>query len=390
MSQPPALPDGDPATAARRVVVLVQGSSKGLQGVKYGSAFAALRRHLPQVEFWDVDIWGWRRALCMARAFRPDTRIWRETFYSHPATFDAYGKAFAAKVRQQGAPVDCFVTFGLKFDAARHSGGAPVITYTDYTTALTARLANRLRHPLDGALSARRIAQEQRAMEGLAAICVRSRFVADAITGDYGIAPDRIEVVGGGSNLPLPPAAADRNPPDRPVRFLFVGKSFLRKGGDIVLDAFRRLRARQPFAELVMVTADAPPDLPQGVTVHAAPDPALFASLFRSSDAFVIASRFETWGDVLIEAMSQGLPCLCPDQPPLDEIVEEGVTGRLFPPGDSAALARAMEDLCTDAPLRRRLGDAGLARATTRFDWDIVAGKIARTVARTISARDTA
>lgn len=371
--------------AGRRVVVLVQGNSKGLQGVKYRAAFEALRDYIPHLELWDIDVTGWRRALCLLRVFRFGLRRWRETFYSHPLTFDAYGRSFARKARAARVPVDAFVTFGVKFDAGLHAGGVPVVAFTDYTTALTARHAMRFRHPLDGAVSERRIAQERRALERMVAICTRSRFVADAIVTDYGIDPARLAVIGGGSNLNLAPRRPALRPEGAPIRFLFVGKAFLRKGGDVVLAAFGRLRESHAGAELALVTADAPREVPAGVTVYAAPDRDTFTGLFRRSDVFVLASRFETWGDVLIEAMSQGMPCICPDLPPLDEVVRDGEAGFLFRPGDVDDLARVMGLFCDDPSRRDRMGRAAFETVQSGFDWAVVCGKLARIVAAGIA-----
>lgn len=367
----------------KRVIVLVQGNSKGLQGVKYRAAFEALKAYVPALELWDIDVTGWRRTMCIARSFKVDRTRWRETFYSHPVTFDAYGAAFARRLRRRKEPVDAFVTFGVKFDAARYSCGVPVMSYTDYTTALTERNASGFRHPLKGALSKRRIAQERAAMAGLSAICTRSQYVADAIVRDYGIDGDRVTVVGGGSNLALAPKPP-KIPEDESVRFLFVGKAFARKGGDIALAAFDQLRVHFPTAELSLVTKGAPETLPSGVRVYSAPSSDTYADLFRTSNVFVLASRFETWGDVMIEAMSQGMPCICPDRRPLDEVVEDGVNGRLFRPEDSESLCRAMEELCADPALRRHMARNAFETSQTRLNWQVVGGKLAAVVERII------
>ncbi|HZT79091.1 MAG TPA: glycosyltransferase [Gemmataceae bacterium] len=68
-----------------------------------------------------------------------------------------------------------------------------------------------------------------------------------------------------------------------------------------------------------------------------------------------------------LEAMAAGRPVVATTLPELTELVSEGETGFLVPPGDKAALARQTRRLLDDAELRRRMGEAGRRRAAERF-----------------------
>ena len=89
---------------------------------------------------------------------------------------------------------------------------------------------------------------------------------------------------------------------------------------------------------------------------------------YKNSNIFVLSSRFEGFGMVLVEAMACGLPVVsfdCPAGP--DEIITDGVDGLLVPSGDVHALAEKLMVLMTDENLRRRLGQQ--ARQTAqRYD----------------------
>lgn len=75
-------------------------------------------------------------------------------------------------------------------------------------------------------------------------------------------------------------------------------------------------------------------------------------------DLFVFPSREEGLGSVLIDAMAQGLPIVASRVGGIPELIEDGQTGLLVPPGDAPALAAALTRLVADAELRARLGAA--------------------------------
>ena len=96
-------------------------------------------------------------------------------------------------------------------------------------------------------------------------------------------------------------------------------------------------------------------------------------ALYRAADLFVLASRIARDGDrdglpnVLMEAQSQGLACLSTRVSAIPELIEDGGTGVLTPPGDVAALTGALARLIRNPQERARLGAAGADRVRARF-----------------------
>ncbi len=259
-------------------------------------------------------------------------------------------------------------------DASFPGISVPNMIYTDYTAELSARKLESGRSPFTPSERQEWISLERSAFETAAHICTRSNFVRKSILDDYRIPSGKVTVVGGGVNVPVLPEPVLRLENQIPT-VLFIGKDFYRKGGDVLLKAFAEAHNQVPVSRLFLVTADpVPPDLPQeGVAVIAPTwDRKAIANLYWRSDIFVLPSRLETWGDVLLEAMAFGLPCIGVAGEAMEEIIQNQKTGMLVPEGDITALVKALVRLLQDSALRRQIGQAARLQMETEFTWERV------------------
>ena len=126
--------------------------------------------------------------------------------------------------------------------------------------------------------------------------------------------------------------------------FLYLGNIETRKGADILMDAYRRYRARGGTAALVFagLARDVHPPRGDGVSVLGYVPDAEKSALLGGAIALVVPSRAEGYGMQVAEAAALGVTCLASDLPVFREIDPAGrVT---FPCGDSAALAQLLQE----------------------------------------------
>ncbi len=252
----------------------------------------------------------------------------------------------------------------------------PYTVFTDNTYSLTKR-----NFPAWAPLSTR---QSRRWADLEAMTCRDARYVfvpsglvRDAMISDYGCDPERVIRVGYGTAIyepELPPRSWDTQ------AALFVGIQFARKGGPSLLQAWDIVARELPAAELWVVGPKSGPgtELPPGVRWlgYLSSRDAL-ADLYRRASAFVLPSVFDPYPNVLREAMGYGLPCVGTDSGGIPEIIVDGVTGLVVPPGEPEPLARALIDLLSRPAEAERMGRAGHAAVVDQHTWDRVAERIA-------------
>ena len=157
---------------------------------------------------------------------------------------------------------------------------------------------------------------------------------------------------------------------------LCVGRLVPIKGHDVLLRAFAEARRAVPALDLRLAgNGDLEQELRRQVGELGLDDAVSLLGLVRpveplleSAGIVVVPSLGEGFGMVALEAMERGRPVIASDVGGLAEIVVDGETGLIVPPGDDAALARAIVELSRDPDRAAAMGRAGRRRAVEVFD----------------------
>jgi glycosyltransferase involved in cell wall biosynthesis len=191
-----------------------------------------------------------------------------------------------------------------------------------------------------------------------------STFVADSLVSDYGISADKITVTSPGTNTTLFAPPTEKKS-DGPVRILFVGGDFERKGGDLL----KAWAENKKNVELHIVTRD---DIAPTPNLHIHKNitnnsPELIA-LYQQADIFVLPTRADCYSLVSMEAMSCGVPVVISNIGGISDIVTDTETGFLMPPGDGNAMGKHLDLLVSDNNLRHSMGQKSREKALEKFD----------------------
>ena len=183
--------------------------------------------------------------------------------------------------------------------------------------------------------------------------------------------------------------------PHEPV-LINVGNVNMVKGQKTLIEAIRILRGRGLKAQALIIgklvdqkTVD---ELKSLVSKYQLEDSVKFVGVrsdverqLRASTVFVFPSLAEAMPIALLEAMACGLPCVATPVGGVPEVIEDGVTGLLFPVNRSDMLAEKLEKLLGDEALRRNLGANARQRVADTFEVESVAAHQAEIYRRLLS-----
>ncbi len=324
----------------------------------------------------DVESHGLTELLSKVISFTPSRQRWAARHHYGPFGVSQRSKRARAAMAQYPGPT---LQFGAQFigvdqpsdrlycycDANVHFGArSPFAKRADF-------LSERERNAM--------VEREHRVYSSARKIFVFSNALRESFITDFGISPEKVVTVFAGVNLDLPEASELKAGAlhDGPPTILFVGREFERKGGPDLVRAFREVRAQIPDARLEI--AGCRPDITEpgveviGPLARTTEGRAKLTALYRSADVFCMPSLYEPFGIVFAEAMVFGLPCIGTAQNAMPDVIADGETGWLVPPGDVSALGQALVTGLRDRERLYEMGLLGRRHALEHFTWPCVA-----------------
>ena len=216
------------------------------------------------------------------------------------------------------------------------------------------------------------------------------RYVNNTFPGEYEIIPNGIDYKHFSANVaPLPQYQ------DGKLNILFVGRLEKRKGLRYLLEAYSKLKWEMPNTRLIVVGPGNPDKESYRIlSSHGLRDVEFAGRVsydelpryYATADIFCSpATGGESFGIVLLEAMSAGKPVVASDIEGFRGIMTDGEQGLLVPKKDTGGLANALGRLARDPELRSKLGGQG-SRSAEDYRWEVVAGRVEEYYNRCIQA----
>ncbi|MBE9188821.1 glycosyltransferase family 4 protein [Gloeocapsopsis crepidinum LEGE 06123] len=163
-------------------------------------------------------------------------------------------------------------------------------------------------------------------------------------------------------------------------QILFNGSHFERKGGDILLNAFRKVKQAIPEAKLIIIGNKLPIKEDGVSSLGHLSWPLEMEKLFLETDLVVSPARCEPLGQFLIEAMNYGIPCVVTDQDGMPEIIKHQVNGIVLEPQNLDMLASKIIDLLSNCGTLEKMSKAARTRVEEQLNWQIIASKISQVI----------
>jgi glycosyltransferase involved in cell wall biosynthesis len=236
---------------------------------------------------------------------------------------------------------------------------------------------------LDHGRAARLAAGERRALAAARGIVITGPGARHALA-EYGLNEDRVWLIEPGTD----PAPLARGSADGLLRLLTVATFHAGKGHDLLLEALAPLSSgnweltcagsltRDPETVERVRTLAATLGLLDRVRFVGDLPPERLDEHYANSDLFVLATRMETYGMAVAEAIARGLPVVSTDTGAITDIVGSSA-GLVVPAGDGEAFAAALAAVMRDRDLRHRLTEGARARRGRLLPWAAAAARFA-------------
>ncbi|WP_026072232.1 glycosyltransferase family 4 protein [Nodosilinea nodulosa] len=292
------------------------------------------------------------------------------------STFTKQSIKCERKVRSLKKPPSfVFHLFGM-YCPSWHYSDFPFSMYLDYTMAL----AHRTWSPW-APFSKKEDLQAWQECEKIAyrkASCIFtfSQLVKQSLIEEYGISPHKIFPIGASGQF-LNPYKGHKKFGSHKI--LFNGSDFERKGGDLVVPAFQKIKASVPEAELIIVGHELSLDKINQNGIHnmgMVSDPLAMQRIFLEADILLAPALCEPYGQILVEAMNYGLPTIISNVGGMPEIVDHDINGLILSEHSSECLAENVIALIQNQERLNYFSEQGRLKVREKLNWYSISSNI--------------
>lgn len=357
--------------------ILVTGESLFLD--RHQHLFQALENHVDQVQFLPRS-GEWYEATLPRFLLKGILTLQTGSRSQANAIFQKNKLAFKLKSQQAEAQIQQFdphpdLVFQVfcTYRPFWNTSTIPYVLYLDYTTALAERNWSPWATFLNEQARSQWFECEQSSYERAQHIFCMSQVVKDSLIQDYRIASEKITVVGSSGDFQEPYRG---NKTFGTKQILFNGSDFERKGGELVLAAFREVRQVIPDAKLVIIGKKLGFDQP-GVENPGHVDSREFLhQLFLRSDLAIAPAYCDPFPTFLMEAMNFGVPCIVSNRDGMPEIVDHDLNGVVIDQLTPREIASKVIQLLNDPHQLSQLSESARQKMKTQLNWTTIAVKI--------------
>jgi glycogen synthase len=345
---------------------------------RYRPLFETLSSQFEQLEYLPGDESSWLPLLNKA------AKLWNKLIYlispiqagkrqKNQQTFITKSKRLERRIdRLKYKPDFVFHIFGMycpfweKFDI-------PYAMYLDYTMSLVRRNWLPWAPFSNSQEFAAWVECEQLAYKRAYRLFTMSHVVKSSLIADYDIEPEKIIVVGSFANRHT---VYEGEKQFGSQQILFNGAEFERKGGDLVLAAFKQVKSVLPNSRLVIIGKKL------AIQQEGVENPGRIGSieemvqLFLQTDIVVAPGQCDPFPSFLIEAMNYGVPCIVSPNDGMPEIVDRGISGIVVEPLTPELLAEKIINLLNDIPLLTAMSKQARKKVEAELNRKKVAEKI--------------
>ncbi|MBD2776043.1 glycosyltransferase family 4 protein [Iningainema tapete] len=293
-------------------------------------------------------------------------------FQKNQREFIAKSQRIEQEIRQMPSPPELVFHIFNTYSPIWNKYDIPYVVYLDYTMVLSEKKQLPWAYFINRSDRNGWFECERQLFQRATHLFAQSNCVKTSLLQDYGIEPKKVTVVGASGDFQAP-YEGEKNFGSQQI--LFNGSDFKRKGGDLVLAAFKKVRQILPEAKLVIIGRKLPFH-EDGIDNPGHISRSQLQNLFLNTDLVLAPAYCDPFPRFVMEAMNYGIPCIVSANDGMPEIVEHKVNGIVIEQPTSELLANQIVDLISNPSVLASMSQAARFQVRTKLNWNNIANNI--------------